>query len=72
MQSNEEVNLLCALVLSLFFLSMWKWTRLVIFSFLKLLSVFVDTRTNMEATTDTWQIQSVLNSLNCGQQHPGS
>lgn len=32
MQSNEEVNLLCALVLSLFLLSPWKLTRLVIFS----------------------------------------
>lgn len=62
MQSNE-VNLLCALVLSLFFLSLWKLMRLVIFSSLKLLSIFMDMRSSTEATTNTQQIQGMLNSL---------
>lgn len=62
MQSNE-VNLLCALVLSLFFLSLWKLMRVVIFSFLKLLSIFMDMRSSTEATTNTQQIQGMLNSL---------
>lgn len=63
MQSREEVNLLCALVLYLFFLSPWKLAGMVNFSSQKLLPMFMDTRTSTEATTNTCQIQGMLNSL---------
>lgn len=63
MQSNEEVNLLCTLFLSLFFLSLGRLIRLVIFPFLKLLSMFMDMRTSTEASTSTWQMQGMLNNL---------
>ena len=63
MQSSDEVNLLCAFVLSLFFLCPWKLAGMVNFSSQKCLPMFMDMRTSTEATTNTWQIQSVLNSL---------
>lgn len=63
MQSSEEVNMLCALVLSLFFLPPCKLAGMVNFSSQKLLPMFIDVRTSIEDTTNTWQIQGMLNSL---------
>lgn len=63
MQSSEEVNMLCALVLSLFFLPSCRLAGMVNFSSQKLLPVFIDMRTSIEDTTNRWQIQDMFNSL---------